>query len=359
MAIRKKPSVQSEHIFLFHGEDDYQTQAKVSAWTEAFRRKHGQNGIVTLDLRDSSDDPIRAFEAALSSGGLFATTRLVIVRSLFQQKADLQEQFLGVSESVGSDVFVIFWESDPVRKNLKSYKKLVGWQKSGRARIEEFTLPQGTALTGFITKEAGKRSLKLIVEALHALVERVGGGPDQLRSWSEAPSYNSWQIISEIEKLAAYSSGKPIGEAEVAALVGRTVDENIFSLTEAIGVKDLPRSLHKLDELLEASAGSLQEEKSQALAIVGALASQFSSLLILRSSVDSGESQAKIASQMNWSPWRLRSLSRLMRYYSEAVLQESLKGLLAIDKKLKSTALPPSSLLADFLLNTINRAAQQ
>ncbi|MCL5436151.1 MAG: hypothetical protein M1275_03660 [Patescibacteria group bacterium] len=56
-----------------------------------------------------------------------------------------------------------------------------------------------------------------------------------------------------------------------------------------------------------------------------------------------------IAEIMGWSPFRVNANLRVLRNFTEAQLRETLGKLLEIDRKIKSTTLPPKFLLGQLI----------
>jgi len=80
-----------------------------------------------------------------------------------------------------------------------------------------------------------ERSKTIAHDALHELIQRAGGSPQEL--------------VTEIEKLALYVGTRPqiaLVDVETACLRGKHAQA--FALGEALGDRDLPRLLHRLDE---------------------------------------------------------------------------------------------------------------
>jgi DNA polymerase-3 subunit delta len=116
------------------------------------------------------------------------------------------------------------------------------------------------------------RQKEISEEALSELVSRVGPHPRQLES--------------EIEKLSLFSGDrKKIEFADVAAICSRNKTARAFALGDALGDRDLPRLLKRLDEeLWEAKFDSQKSEIGLLYGLIG----KIRALLLLKEMLREG-----------------------------------------------------------------------
>jgi DNA polymerase III delta subunit len=79
-------------------------------------------------------------------------------------------------------------------------------------------------------------------ERSSALIALVGDDPSALET--------------EVDKLATWAAGEPVGEREVEALVAANADVPIYELTEAWAVRDASRALGVSETIFEHESGS-------------------------------------------------------------------------------------------------------
>ncbi len=352
MELKKSVKLKTVRIFLFYGADDHSVQKKVEAWVAAFAAKHSRQGITRLDAGEEKEKIIEKLRDAVSSPSLFSSTRLVVVKSLFGQPAEMMEGAAELLDALAEEVYLVFWEAGAVKKNLKLYKKLSALATKGLAKIQNFEIPDGHDLNRFIQDYARQKKATISPAAAELLAVRLGRDlAERVKTaagYDSRQVYNLWQVTSELDKLISYAAGRQVSPADVEKLVAAKVSDNVFLLTTALGKKDLKNSLRCLNELLDANQSKAADARGRALMIVGALAGQFRSLLQLASAKDEGGA-GQLADALGWSPWRVRANLPLLQNYSKPKLREILKHLLQIDKRMKSTGLPPKVLLSRFI----------
>lgn len=345
----KSAKIDKPRVFLFHGEDDYTTTRKVSRWTEAFVKKHGGQGVVTIDCAEITEWA-KELSVALESQGLFGTARLVIARNVFALKAESTEWLLKALEGLDEQTFLLFWESVPAKKALRLYKKISVLAERGSARIFEHALPVGSELNRFLVEYAISRGYKLSPAAAESLAVALGRDlvEKSFRGQGGASGiYNLWQAAGEIDKLGAYANGREIEVSDAQALVAGKTSDNIFLFTNALGARQAKTARKYLDQLFRGSGSS--DVKARALPIIGALAAQFRGLLLLSAAKKSEGSAQSLAQTLGWTPYRVDANLRVLRNFSDNELIEKLSKLLEIDRKIKSTTLPPKMLLGQLV----------
>ena len=346
--IQKKPQ-----IFLFAGEDDYTSAQKVKQWIEAFEKKHATSGVTHIDAEEEGEKVVEKIRDSFGSAGFFSKSQLLIVKNIFQIKADVMAKVVESLDSLNSDSFVIFSEKRSVKKNLKLYKKIATLEKKNAAKIYSFGIPGEQDLIEFIKEYSAKKSINIDPDAIEALSVALGRDlSERIKTSSgyEARQvYTLWQVTNEIDKLGAYKNGQMITAADVKNLVESAVAQNIFALTKSLGEKNTATARKLLDELLDASQQNSTDLKSKAIGILGALAFQFRSLLQLLSAKGQESSAYGLAQTLGWHSFRVQANMKLLHYFSGEELREIMKKLLEIDRKFKSSSLPPKVLLSQFI----------
>lgn len=178
------------------------------------------------------------------------------------------------------------------------------------------------------------------------------------------------ESLGAIEQLIIYSGeNKVIEAADVEAVTGRTKEDVVFSLTEALSQRNLDKALASLRELLEQGEAPLM--------IFAMIVREIRLLLQARLLLDAGSlkgSEANMADYFRFQKYVYPSLKQRPEETLEIVSQHPfvvfqalknarrfqrqelvvfLKLLARIDVELKSTNLPPSLLLERFLVSCI------
>ncbi|MDP2934008.1 MAG: hypothetical protein Q8N81_07855 [bacterium] len=338
-------------VFLFHGEDDYATAQKVRLWRESFAKKHASSGITVIDAGDSGWE--NQLRNALSFQGLFSQACLVVLKSAFSLPAEESANIPDLLRELPPETFVLFWETRPAKKNLRLYKKLATMEEQGLAGITYHALPAGPGLDRFINDYCKKRGYKISSQAVNKLAVFLGRDlHEKVRTsggYKDKQVYDLWLVTSELDKLGIYKNGDVIEPDDVEQLVQSKVSENIFLLTDAVGTGSRVNIRKYLDQLLGSSVLPGGGDKAKALPVLGALAFQFRSLLELNEAKKQAGSAGDLASILGWSPYRVNANMRLLAHFPEGRLQEFLKKLSGVDKKIKTSSLPPKILLARVL----------
>lgn len=283
--------------------------------------------------------PADAGEEAPSSAGRDAGDELIAVL-----KAGLP----------AGHILVLLAEAVDKRKRLYKY---IGKQGA----ILDLTVDTGSSSPARKGREAVLRELaekrfaafgkKIEPRALPVLLERVG--------------FHPVAVVMESEKLALHAGeAATVTLADLDLLVGRTREEALFELTEAVGNRDLAAMLVSLNRL--------QEGQIHALVIVAGLRNFLRKLLMARSLQDRREpaygcGMAFPAFQKGYLP-RLKENSgglpqllashpyviyktfRQAENFPAPALRKALTLLLAAEYRLKSSRLPERLVLQYFLL---------
>ena len=179
---------------------------------------------------------------------------------------------------------------------------------------------------------------------------------------------NGWGFIRETEKLAIYTGDAAVITADdVNAIIGRTREEALYELTEAL-------TGQRLDETL-IILGRLLGNNIHALAILATLRNHLKKMLLIHAAqglaqphYDPGMSfqvfQKKYLPSLeegreDWSilwaghPYGLYLLFRQTAGFGGSRLQNSLQEVLAAEYRLKGSTIPPRLILENLLFKLI------
>ncbi|MBX4204992.1 MAG: hypothetical protein KW788_02255 [Candidatus Doudnabacteria bacterium] len=332
----------SKNVFLFYGEDDFSLRQKVNLWKEEFTKKFSQAGVITLTSDGLSElDMAKKLEEALSPS-LFSSKKLIIARNFLPAKAS-QELLISSLEkliqNIPSDYFLVFWQ-DHIDKRLAFTKNFL---KS--ATVTEFILPHGLELNSWIKRQAQVLKLDLDNQAIEKLAvlsgrdlyeeKKIGG-----RIVDRKEFFDLWQIRSELEKLAAFSS-HPTAD-QVRELVVPKISENVFALSDAVVAQNKKAAFEVLENLMSEDSG---DEKSISIKLLGLISEQVRSLLVVSVLKQQNMDQNQIASFLGWSPGRVFITIKNSRAIDLGKLKTILKKLLEADAVIKSSDANPRLLL--------------
>ncbi len=314
-------------IYLFYGEDSFRLRqelknlcAKVPAPQE-------------LELSQESDDSsLRVQTQELWEGqGLFSPQKLVILRNFVNQihKYPKTEAYLEKAlPETHAKITVVFVQTESPDKRLRFFKKL-----QAVAKTLEFETPTGKALETWIKSRLRDEGSKIENAALAELQNRLGEG------------YTLWQVENELRKLLLFSITHKLITAEmVRQAVARNINQNIFDLTNLVAEGKIAAAIRLLEEMV--STAGTGGSKPQIIQIVGALAAQLRSLLMVKEL--EGRSPQEIAKILGWIAGRVWINSKLAKKYERQKLIQLLEDLKAIDFRLKTSEEPPKLLLSLF-----------
>lgn len=217
--------------YLIVGSD----RPKVARALRRLRERVGEEAVETLSAREASgEDAV----AALNSLGLFGGTRLVLVEEAERWKAaDAKAVAAYLEAPAPATVLALLGEvkrDSPLGKAVAKRGRVLAYDVSKRE------LPK------WVLEQLQRRGAEADLEAARALVELVGDNPDELST--------------EVDKLATWAAGDPIGVAEVELLAAGRAETSIFTLTDAWGRRDVAAALAASEAILQRSERPRRDE---------------------------------------------------------------------------------------------------
>ena len=300
-------------IFLF-GEDNFRSNEKLAEIKNKFLEKN--NPDVTSGLFDFAEKDWNIGEIIMniSSGGLFSSKKLVIVKNILAGKKefadDAFEKFLKAeAKKEKSDLILIFWESGKVKKSSKLYKLL---QKI--AKCQEFELLEGAKLKNWITGKFKENEAMISPVAIEKLIVFVG---------------NDLNLLSrEIEKLSAYKNKGEISDVDIDLLVKSKIDTDIFKTVDALARGDKKMALKMLHDHLEDGEDSFY--------LLSMYFYQFRNLVKVKPLVEKNMTPHEIASRLKMHPFVARKSAEQARNFSWEKLKSLYNQLCEIDFESKT-----------------------
>ena len=317
-------------IFLY-GPDTYRSRQKLAALKNGFHQKKDSTGLGLINL-DGANLTVDQFRAGVLSLALFSQKRMIIIENLLAKNRNrelIQEikNFLGRSNQ-DQDNVVVFWEETFETNEIN--RDLVSQLKMGKYS-QEFPLLKEAEIIDWLKKEVAKRNGKIDLTAIQTLINYVGA--------------DLWQLNNELNKLLAYTqTGRGIiTRREVEMLVKPKIDENIFNLTEAIGVKNKKLALKLFNDQIEKGVPFEY--------LLTMIAWQYRNLLLIKDFLgDKKRLSPKILAQkLKLHPFVCQKALNQINKYTITELKKIYKQLLAVDLKIKTTRINPE-VLFDLLI---------
>jgi DNA polymerase-3 subunit delta len=273
----------------------------------------------------ASDADISSVRDAVETLPMMAPKRLVILKES-QELTDKEWAELDplISTPVDSTVFVIL--ASRVDKRKKQIRLLME-----TADCVEFKKPYENQIPGWVKYIAGTLGLDIADDAILLLAKLVGS--------------HLTEIEGELRKLADFvGERKRIEVADVAQVVSRSKEENVFDFTKAIGESDRVRALEHLVHLLD--------QGQSEIGIVSLLARHIRILLTVKRGLEQGLTGGKLAQFAQVPPYFLDNYVMQSRLWPVKKLEHTLVVLAETDKALKSSPLSSHIWLENLVLKT-------
>lgn len=313
-------------LYLIHGNDNYQILQELENIKKELLGEEQDLNIVWQE--GSILDPDE-FQNQILQISLFAPKQLFIIKNLVTKgKKEIQKK---VAETINNlsefAQHIIFVEQETVSSENPIFKVV-----KEKGKIKELKLLHGESLRKWILEKIKEKGIKIKVDALDLLMVLVGN--------------NLFEMENEIEKLYLYCQEKEkqiIEKEDVENLCGWYFDVNIFQLVDAVGERNVKKTITTLLKLLD--------QGEDPLSILGMLGYQFKNLLIVKSLVKRDLSEKEIIQKIGLHPFVVKKTINQASYFAEEELKEIYKNLLNIDLEIKTGVVSPQLALQIFLIS--------
>lgn len=205
-----------------------------------------------------------------------------------------------------------------------------------RGQVLHYDVPRSNNLYKWVQSELKRLEVSADADAAKALVELVGD--------------DTVALSGEIEKLAAWSGGEPVGRAEVEQLAAPGREAAAWALTDAWGQRDLPA-------LLEACELALEKKEPFLLAV--SLASHVGRVRAAQALAEEGLRSREIAGRLKMKEFPARKALQHAERYSRGELDSALVRLAELDAAIKGASRLSAELeLLRALIDVTRPAAQ-
>ncbi|MBW2508815.1 MAG: DNA polymerase III subunit delta [Deltaproteobacteria bacterium] len=267
-------------------------------------------------------DAARAISAARTLP-MMADKRLVLVRR-FDAMTPTEQNQLAEYLTAPSDSACVVLAAD----------KLDGRSKLGKAAKKAGFLIEAKPLRGrelreFIRAEAKAREHNIAPQAIEALLDAVG---DDLAAIDDA-----------MERLSLFvGAGQRIDVDAVTQCVTRIRVESIWSLVDAIGLKDRRKGV--------AAAQSLLDDREPPLRLLAMVARQLRMVARMREALSEGLRPQDAAKRAGAPPFKAGDLTESARRFTADSLGDAFALIAEADRALKGSKRPPDVVLQDAVL---------
>ena len=278
-------------------------------------------------LHDTVDEALRVFNVSVLSIGsdngsgskttaamvidtanqmpMMSARRIVVVREFDKIKEDEQELVFAYLKNPAPTTTMVFQAVSPDKR-----RKLTATLMKTCA-VVTFDLLDESRAKRWAEDRLKQCGCSIEPGALSLLLGLVGTGLTRL--------------VNELEKLVAYADGGVINSATVQELVPRAREHTSWELWDAVNARDRKRAFRLMERLLD---------DSDALPILGSLASLYRRLLTGKELIESGASQQEITRATG--QWSQTFLTRLRRA-SRAEIVHGLRRIAEVDNAIKNS----------------------
>ncbi len=302
-------------VYLLTGSD----RPKIDTALARLRRHFVPEAIEVVSATDTSGE---AVVGLCNAGSLFGDSRLVIAEDVDGTR-DGEGRLKGGWKPGDVDAIAAYVKSPApgtvlalVGEEVKTTSAL-GKACAKAGQILEFDVVK-KKVAGWVLEQFRSRGVRAEPEAAEALVQIVG---DDLQA-----------LAMEIDKLATWAAGEPVGEREVAALATPVAGLPIYELTDAWAARDAGRALAVSETLFERES---RPRRDVAPRLAGALGSHATRLRSVKRLAADGVPAKEAAARLKMHPFRAQKLYGEAEGLSVEELRSALVRLAALDGALK------------------------
>jgi DNA polymerase III subunit delta len=211
-------------VYLLTGSD----RPKIVRALRRLRSRFPEESVETLTAPPTTGDEA---VAACNALGLFASGRLVVVEGVESWRAaDVAAVDAYLADASPGSVLALWAHATPKGAALAD---LV----AKRGQVLAFDVPKPRSPSTWVAGEFKRLGVEVDADAARALVEIVG---DDVLT-----------LASEIEKIATWAAGAPVGVGEVEAMAVPAREVEAWAVTDAWGARDLRATLAACEAALE------------------------------------------------------------------------------------------------------------
>ena len=319
-----------KNFYVFYGKDRIKSDKNgldlgfIKNEVDKLIKKINTSDIVYYDFNNTSLSDIVNDAATVS---MFSTKKVIVVENASFLMAggnvdgiDELERYINNPNLNSYLIFISLTEKIDTRKKIV---KLL--EKNGV--VEEFNKIDENYTVNYIRDYLRENDYKM----------------EDIKYFKMNVSDNLYDIKNELDKLMMYKmNDKSISNKDIDAISIKTMDEEIFVLTDSIIKKDITNSFNLLEEFLDKSYDEFH--------IIMLLASQFRFLFQVKRLYNKNKSDSEIAKILGVNPYRVKFSLKKIYSYSEAMILDYIKKLAKMDHDIKLGLMDKKLALELFIL---------
>jgi DNA polymerase-3 subunit delta len=292
-------------VYLITGGD----RPKIQRALRRLRDRIGEDATELLSAHDTSGED--AVAACNSLGLLGGGGRLVVVEEVDKWKAADTKSVAAYLASPAPDTVLALVAAE-MKKDAALSKACA---KAGDILV--YDVPK-RRLNEWVTKQFADRKVAVDAEAARLLVEIVGEDPEELSS--------------EVDKIATWAGGEPVGTKEIELLAAGCAEIPGYELTDAWGRRDLAGALTACQTLLERSGDPVSRTVPM---LIGMLVAHVGRVRDCQLYADEGLTAREAASRLKRHPFYVEKLFAQARNYGPDELRDAVVRLAELDHAVK------------------------
>ncbi|MFO7807628.1 MAG: DNA polymerase III subunit delta [Candidatus Moraniibacteriota bacterium] len=224
-------------LYFFFGEESFLIKEKVDCIKKDFISKKPDATVNDFSLNESDPEKIR--ESLSLGGGLFSQKKMVLIRDVFEENKQIQEELTGILDGFASkkdlEIVVVHFGKKPGKNKLFNFLKKA-------AQIEEFPFLKSNEVKEWIILKIKEKS-----------DSKIGANNEVINYLEANYGKNLWKLNNELEKLVNYriEKGGNIEKGDLDLFCERLLEVKIFDFVDAIGMRNKKRSVELLNSLLK------------------------------------------------------------------------------------------------------------
>lgn len=325
-------------FYIFDGEDAFSQSEQIDSLMESMGDPATRElNTMVLDGRTTTLNEIRHHCDTMP---FLSDRRLVLVRDLLGRlgqkgsRADSQflKELVDYLPNMPDTARLFFLES----KTLPKRHPVVKLAKSSEAgQVKTFEVPTGSQLARWVRTKVKQANAEIEPQAVQALCTFVGN--------------DLYQLVHEIEKLAAYTDGqRAINVQDIQLLTPHARQASIFDMVDALGQRDGRTASRIYHTLLDAG--------EHPLAIMGMITRQFRLLIQVKELAPTLGTHQAIARELHQNPYPIKKILAQSKNFTFSQLSQIYHKLLDADVEIKTGRIEPA-LALDTLIAGISRVA--
>jgi DNA polymerase-3 subunit delta len=291
-------------VYLLVGGDG----PKISRALARLRARVGDDAVESASARDTGGE---AAVALCNAMGLFAGgSRLVLVDEVERWKApDVKAVAAYLADPNPDTVLALTGDvkaDSPLGKAVGKHGEVLVYDVSKRA------------LPGWVKKQFEQAGASADEDACRALIDLVGEDLDAL--------------ATEVDKLATWAAGEPVGSREVERLVPAVAEVPAWDLTDAWGKRDVRAVLAALETILDRSDRARRDEIAR---ITGSLVGHVGRIRACQALAAEGVRPREAAGSLRMHPFAAEKAFAQAANFEPDELADALVRLADLDHALK------------------------